>query len=299
MTLLEYEPRTTGFRVEPFLAFIIERETIRVLKERGDLPPWTADPILQAWSFTNIHREDDRTTRWIANNWRTPNADDPDLWFAMVVARFVNWPDTLADIGYPVPWDGDRFLTVMSERKARGEKQYNEAYMLRAGPTGLDKSFYQSQKVFDPLWRARERIRPRPAHTLAEFNGTLARYHGLGGGFMSAQVVADVKQVAPLLAAAGWWDWAGSGPGSRRGMYRILGKPFPARNGSGQPAPWNEYTWLSKLRQLQEQVNPALDAVGIGPLCAQDLQSCLCEWDKYERTRLGEGTPKRRYRPSS
>ena len=43
----------------------------------------------------------DRTTRWIADNWRTPHVDDPDVWFAMVIARFVNWPDTLAALGYP------------------------------------------------------------------------------------------------------------------------------------------------------------------------------------------------------
>lgn len=30
-------------------------------------------------------------------------------------------------------------------------------------------------------------------------------------------------------------------------------------------------------------------------LCAQDIQNCLCEFDKYERVRLGEGAPKQRY----
>jgi hypothetical protein len=30
-------------------------------------------------------------------------------------------------------------------------------------------------------------------------------------------------------------------------------------------------------------------------LHAQDLQNCLCEFDKYERVRLGEGRPKAKY----
>jgi hypothetical protein len=34
------------------------------------------------------------------------------------VARFINWPDTLAEIGYPVPWNLNRehFLAVMAVR---------------------------------------------------------------------------------------------------------------------------------------------------------------------------------------
>jgi hypothetical protein len=37
----------------------------------------------------------------------------------------------------------------------------------------------------------------------------------------------------------------------------------------------------------------------IGRLCAQDLQNCLCEFAKDERVRLGEGTRKRRFRPTN
>ena len=47
-------------------------------------------------------REDDWVTKWIRDKWREPHADDPDPWFAMVFTRFVNWHDTLREIGYPV-----------------------------------------------------------------------------------------------------------------------------------------------------------------------------------------------------
>src|SRR5438128_138100 len=111
------------------LYFIAEREEIRRRREAGEPPPWTDDPVMREWRFCNVRREDDRVTRWIAANWRGPNADNPDLWFPMCVARFVNWPDTLAEIGFPVPWDAERFLEVMAARKARGEKCYGGAYM--------------------------------------------------------------------------------------------------------------------------------------------------------------------------
>ena len=31
------------------------------------------------------------------------------------------------------------------------------------------------------------------------------------------------------------------------------------------------------------------------PIHAQALQNCLCEFDKYERVRLGEGRPRNNY----
>ena len=79
-------------QVTPLLYFIGERERIRIRRANGEPPPWTDDPILREWSFCNVRREDDRVTRWIAEDWRVPHVDDPDLWFAMVIARFVNWP---------------------------------------------------------------------------------------------------------------------------------------------------------------------------------------------------------------
>jgi hypothetical protein len=269
------------------LYWIAEREAIRLRRAAAAPPPWTDDPILRDWRFCNVHREDDRVTRWVADNWREPNADNSDLWFAMVVARFVNLPASLAEIGFPVPWRPDHFLAAMAGRKARGETCYGAAYMIRANRPGQDKAVYQVESVFNPLWAARERLRPRVGQTLAEWHGRLAPFHGMGGGFMPAQVVADMKYVLPLSDAPDWMDFAASGPGSRRGLNRVLGRPVDAK--------WDEYSWLCALRRLQEAVGPELERIGIGALHAQDLQNCLCELDKYLRVRNGEGRPKQRF----
>ena len=59
------------------LHFIAEHEAIRRRRGAGESPPLTADLILAEWSFTNVRREDDRVTRWIAANRREPHAESP------------------------------------------------------------------------------------------------------------------------------------------------------------------------------------------------------------------------------
>jgi hypothetical protein len=44
-------------------AYIEERERIRLRKEAGEPFPWTEDPILRAFKFTNVRRIHDRTTQ--------------------------------------------------------------------------------------------------------------------------------------------------------------------------------------------------------------------------------------------
>jgi hypothetical protein len=246
---------------------------------------WTTDPILQTYRFCNVYRENDTVTRWIADHWRGPHSTDPDLWFAMVVARFVNWPDTLDEIGYPVPWNRGNFLGVMDKRKTEGLKRWTGAYLIRAESprTGGDKARYQADSVFGPMWEKREQLRPKAGDTLNSCHMLLGQWHGLGS-FMAAQVVADLKYVEPLQGASDWWTFAASGPGSRRGLNRVLGVP--------KDNPWREDEWRMENERLREWFNHEWDHE---QLHGQDMQNVLCEWDKHERVRLGEGRPRAKY----
>jgi hypothetical protein len=92
-------------------------------------------------------------------------------------------------------------------------------------------------------------------------------------------VVADVKYVEPLRSARDWATFAASGPGSRRGLNRVLERLTDAH--------WQEENWRVALRNFHDSFRGDLERVGLGDLHAQDLQNCLCEFDKFERARLG------------
>ena len=302
----EFGPKKTGTdigkianAVDRLLAFTEEREAIRRRRAERKAWPWTKDPILREWSFCNVKREEDRVTRWIAANWREPYADDPDLWFAMVVARLVNKPETLAELGYPVPWNRKLFLEVMAEI---GKGSYGGAYMIHAdnvkrpGMAPRPTPVYQADVLFDPLWAERVEIRPRRGDTLAAFDGIFRQLQDDKaieslGPFYIGQIIADLKYVEPLKSAKDWWTYCVPGPGSQRGLNRILGRAVNAS--------WVESEWRAEMRRLHEDIAPDLEQLGIGRLHRQDLNNVLCEFDKYERTRLGEGKPKRRFVPTT
>jgi hypothetical protein len=277
-----------GMRVAEVAAFVIERHKIHLRRQAGLPKPWTECPILQRWRFTNVYRELDTVTKWIAKNWREPHADDPYVFFAMTVARLVNHPESMAEIGYPVPWNPDHFVRVLEDRQRRKQKVFTSAYMIHADRHFKgSKAAYLAAKVFTPLWEDRHAVRRGLRGTLAQAHATLTQYRDLGS-FMAAQVIADLKYVSPLREASDWWTWAASGPGSRRGLNRVLGRPTNA--------PWDEKEWLRNLQALRRVINPMLAEAGMRPIHAQDTQGiCCCEWDKFERFRLREGKPKSRY----
>src|SRR5947207_15295340 len=117
-------------QVRKLARWINERESIRKKKDAGLPKPWTRDPVLRGFRFCNVHREDDSVTRWLKQTWRDPHANDRLLWHAMMIARSTNWPDTLAECGWPEAWDKRKaiFVAHLRARQARGDKVFTGAY---------------------------------------------------------------------------------------------------------------------------------------------------------------------------
>jgi hypothetical protein len=259
-------------KIEELNAFIEEREAIRVRKESGQPWPWTDNPIFLKWKFCNVRRSDDKCSRWVMKNWMEPHADDPDLWFALVVARRVlNWPASMAALGYPVPWDPAYFTAITSSLMTTGQKCYDTAYQLLVQGQKGDKAENMIKHILNPLWEHREHIRPRQYDELRTFFNRLSAFKYMGL-FYTGQVVADLKY-AQLTNALDWDSFAVPGPGSERGLNRVLGRP--------KNTPWKVEEWYAEAMKVRKQLSIPLDG--------QDTNNVLCEFDKMERIKLGEG----------
>lgn len=280
--------------INQLLYFIKERHSIFLKKGEGLPKPWTEDKILQTYKFCNVYRELDTVTIWIRKNIREPYANNSNLWFMLCLARRINWPDTLQEImdrgTWPVKgYDPEKLLKILDARTARKEKVYTGSYMITAEHViGETKSRATCYSNLGKLWEKRKKITPHLNSSLEEaFNAILGQGFAWGS-FMTAQVIADLKHAPQLINAPDWWDWAASGPGSRRGLNRVLGR--------AADAPWQEDMWLGALESLAEEVDSHVKRWGFTRLHNQDLQNCLCEFDKYQRVKLGEGRPRSLYK---
>lgn len=279
-------------RYAEFEAFVLERH--RVYLRRKDCPhgPWTADPVLRAFHFCNVYRELDRTTvalRQLAGEYV------PDQWFAMMAARLLNAPEGF-EAAWPAVngcWRPEEFTRRLDAARAQGVRVFSPAYVVGTHGVSQDKVHYIAEKVLTPAWRARGDVRPEPGDSLAQAHRKLVGVFGLGS-FLAAQVVADVKNTpgSPLEHAPDWRVWCAPGPGSLRGLSRLAGLA-PARSG------WALRMWPHALHALRQRLDTAIQTHGMPSICAQDVQNCLCEYDKYLRIKENDAGRKRRYRPSA
>lgn len=277
--------------------WIEERERVRRFKEAGSLKPWSSDLIFCTTYFCNIHREDDKVTKWIRENWTygfCPEYYD----FAMIVARLFNLPSTLEAIGQPHVYKDinsghnpdieeiDNWIefaySMLDWRKNNQHHKrqiWSGAYIVSTNGKKMDKLEYC-------FYLLRKAVKPHilgECNTLQEAHTELMKIEGLAS-FLAAQVVADVKNSEghPLSWAPDWHTFSAPGPGSLRGLSWF----------------WEDDIREKDYRSAIHDARLVLTYAGtehIKKMCDQDLQNCFCEYDKYMRVKNNTGRSKRKY----
>ena len=262
-----------------FLYWIKLRESIRIAKSRKKRRPWTDDEILQNHRFCNVVRMEDKVSKWLNNNWYQPNYGHKNIVPAIVLARHFNLPDVLMVLRYPFKWDADKYV----KRVEKCEKKFNAAYIITGKNSGHPNKHETVirlvvQQFFDNPLRMDINSMQQTAERLMEYENI--------GSFMAGQIVADMR-----WSMDGEWDdrmtWAPIGPGSRRGMNRLHGRP--------EKQALRQVQFLSELRDVMRDFKKELPSALTKRMEAHDWQNCFCEFGKYERALWKEGRPKQRY----
>lgn len=294
-------------RINDIAAFMKARHDIYLDRKAGKPGPWTADPVLRDGRFCNIFRELDTVTIWIDQNIRQPYANHPHLWFMLALARYINWPDTLAELIQTKQWpdnpdfDPSWLTTALEHRAVRGDKVYTGAYMIRAESDPSKKWYswtkhrYIAEIVLGRLWRNRddwEGLLDRfptnsgEANTLEKVWARFQEPQYIGWGpFMAYEVVTDLRHTRYLRNAPDIWTWANAGPGAIRGLNRLYGRDLAAK-----PRPEQTNAEMFKLmKELNALDEPGFNAT-FGEPCdvnprfeMRDIEHSLCEFAKWER----------------
>jgi hypothetical protein len=286
-----------------------EREAIRRRRGLGEPGPWTQDAILAKYRFCNVFREHDRVSQWIYQNVTLPFATVPHLWIHLALARQINWPPTLGYLLREGAWrpvlspERLRLMAATADRwQDAGNKVYTGAYMIHAdsNPATRDlwknKNDYIFNRVVGQLLKATPDLSGMQA-----FVSSMLPYESWGG-FMAYEVACDLRW-APgpngLSKAPDLRTWANPGPGAVRGLNRLAGRDLKA--------PLRVPAAVEEMRELLRRLNLKKDwpvvlgkpvFPGYRPFELRDVEHTLCEFDKYERVRTGEGRPRSYFTPA-
>ncbi len=266
--------------LERLLYWMEERQRIYLKRSASEPPPWTSDPILQKFRFCCTYRENDKVTKWIRENWREPYADHKNLWFAMCIARQINWPDTLEILGFPRSWSASRTYTKLVNLEESRVKVYTSAYRLGAGHStlGMKRSHITTNLILDNLWKQSQKSGSEPPWLryqcpLEVAFEYLKGFYGFGP-FMAYEVVTDLrhtKWLNPVDANT----WCNVGPGARRGLNRIIGRELRYK------PPGTEL--LVEIRWAMSWIYANANRKLLPTLEMRDVEHSLCEFDKYCR----------------
>lgn len=287
-------------QVAPFFKYARERQSILLRRRAGEPAPYTKDPILQKYRFCNVFREDDKTTMWFREHVRDPLKNKPEVLLATVLFRMLNRITT----GEAIFLQEDLDRVTAFEKYVRGGdirdvKRAIVNYVGKRGPfvtgayiiTGFPGPKLDGVlKVVDTFrkkseWEsAASNWLSDKSTTLEEVWSWLTTFPHLGV-FHSYEIVTDLRHTALLSRAPDIMTWANPGPGARRGLNRIMGREINKRVPREQC-----------IEEMRELLKMSLDAK-LWPANwprwdMRTVEHLACEFDKYERTRLGQGRPR-------
>lgn len=295
--------------VDRYFTFCRERHNIYLKKFRREPRPWTTDPILNHYKFTNVFRNLDKTTAWYHENVMQPWCKKPEVLLTTVMYRWcsrIEIGQIMFDPSMPqldlLIDDGDFESMEATLRHFYPKGPWVTGGYLITTPKGYDKLggiiknmevFYNGefQHVHDFVgWS-------RLAETMLEFPGEfgledtwrwLSKVPFLGT-FHSNEIVQDLRYTALLDKAKDIDTWTNIGPGAQRGINRIKGRDIDCKTPQKQT--------LQELIDLLELSRDGNNWPTLWPKWElHQVQFSLCEMDKYERTRLGQGRPRSTYK---
>lgn len=283
---------------DAYWKFAAERQAVFMKRMRGEPQPWTTDPIIQNYKFTNAYRASDRVSQYLIRNViydGNENTRSPEsTFFRIMLFKFFNRNET---------WDYlSKRLTLeweMGGTHLLGEIDYLLTQAME------NKTQIMSGAYIMPSAGAKNGVRKHTAwlgilekmmlgglHTqIFKFANTmkdafnLMRAYPYIGDFLAYQYVTDLNY-------SPWANWSENeftvaGPGSIRGINKCFDAAYVKHNGPEYVIRWMEANQDRCFAQLGLKFEKLGGAEGRPlqgrPLQLIDCQNIFCETDKYAR----------------
>ena len=261
--------------------FAAERQRIYLRRLAGEIGPWTDDPVLSAYRFTNAFRAADRVSQYLIRlAYSDAFASDQTLFLRTLLFRIFNridtWEYIVRHLGLPVAFHFDYAACdeLLEARLRAGTPIYSAAYIMPpGGRRGVPKHRVHLRLLRDMVvYGVPQRV--MRARSLEDVYTLLTGWPTLGP-FLALQYAVDLNYTG--LTAHAERDFVVAGPGARDGLRKCL-------DSVGDYSLADAILWLTERQEAEfERYGLRFDDLWGRPLQPIDMQNLLCEVSKYTR----------------
>jgi len=263
--------------------FAAERQDIFFRKLNGDPSPWTKDPILAKYKFTNVYRASDRVSQYLIRNViYTGSQSIGEVFFRILLFKVFNrietWELLKKELGEVtcLEYSFKKYDDILTTALSSGERIFSAAYIMPSG----NKSFGHPKKHRNLLLLIEKMIEDEIPNRLSATKSMQKAFEILNsypmiGDFLAYQYLIDINY--SNLTNYSENEFVMPGPGARDGIRKC----FKDLGGLNEV----EIIKLMADRQEEEFTRLGLDfkTLWSRPLQLIDCQGLFCEIDKYAR----------------
>jgi hypothetical protein len=290
--------------LDVYWRFAAERQRIFHARAAGSPPPWTDDPILTSFRFTNAYRAADRVSQYLINVVLPGSDRDPmDVVLRALLFKVFNrvstWEYLESQVGaiHISTFSATRYAEVLDRRLDGRQQLYSAAYIMPM-PHTVDASARKHSAhlalIERVLWDglSSRLVTARSLKGVYEILRSIPSF----GPFLAFQYAIDLNY--SWIIDFDEMEFVVAGPGAVSGIEKCF----------IDMADWD---YADVIRWTTEHANCAFERLGIQfidlwgrPLQLIDCQNLFCEVDKYTRVAFPAAGPtngrrriKQRYRP--
>ncbi len=267
---------------DTYWKFAAKRQEIFFRRLTGVLPPWTNDPILLEFKFTNAYRASDRVSQYLIRNVIYGHNQSPeDLFFRILVFKVFNrietWELLERELGRIslANYDFRRYDSTLTEAMLSGTRIYSAAYIMPSGgSTGGERKHRSHLRLIEQMVRDGVPSQLQQSGSMKRAFEILRSYPMIGN-FLAYQFITDLNY--STLIDFSEMEFVVPGPGAKDG----ISKCFSDTGGLTHA----ELIRMMVDMQEEEFGRLELDFKSLWGRRLQliDCQNLFCEVDKYAR----------------
>lgn len=245
--------------------------------------PWTSDPILRSYRFTNAYRAADRISQYLIAEVQA-REDRPqtprEVFFRTMLFKIFNRIETwesLEDRFGPLEWrrlDLAKIDQALEELRVRGRKIYSAAYIMPSPLLGHARKHSNHLALLKRMIEDRLPEHVRQAPSLRSVYELILRYPGLGP-FLAFQYTIDLNYSCMLDFEES--EFVVAGPGALDGISKCFVDTLGLT--AEEVIYWATERQDTEFRRLGLEF-PGLFGRRLQPI---DCQNLFCEISKYAR----------------